>query len=869
MMKKIVTVLVCLIVSYNAHTQTEKIGINTTSPEETVHVIGDIILLESPDGTKKVMLRTGGASGELKSLGDLYLRAEGNEIILNHVPTDGNVAIGKTGPTERLDVGGAIRIGTTTNMSSEEGTVKFEAGDFQGYDGTEWQSFTDGGNSIWELALDTSTIVYDSGKVIVGSTATPQELDVTDNVTFRGELHMSSLAGANPTFKIVDNGSTFYMGPIRNGSDYYIQTTKDMIFRTSGNTYSNKLVIKNDGKVGIGDGVDPSTLSEALTVEGGINIGNTTETNPGSIKYTTADGFEGYDDGEWKSLSDGGSTQWEESTQGLFYTDGRIAIGTQVGIGNMLDVETYNNFNLAHFRNLGNLSSNHKGVTSSLEGNGTGNKIAGEFKSLNGSGDNTSLNLEASGEGTNKAIHAFVNNAKDEDRAAHFSEGRVQINDRLGVGGFVLDGSKVNVHNQGIDTILNGMTVYNNINTPSLVKGIDVGSVNKGAGDVIALDASSYGTSSSSGDIFGVKSLAEGPGSGDRYSMYAKTGNFNPGTSYAVYADLGDGPSPGYGVYSNTLHENHYAFYGKGKSYLSKNLHLGGSGYETSTSELSYDQTYGADFGNPIRDGEFLLNTIISPEAIDPGDSPTAFKDTIAIFGGESELIELHSRKLDSDGSSQKAIQIKAGEAGVKHGVVNMYNQHGTRTIKIDGQAGFGDHAHITLWDGENTTSRIQINSNYGGSGNARIITDELEIKGGSDLAEYFNIKDERNKVLPGYIVSIDPSNKGGLILSNSSFDKKVVGVISGANGIKTGFMMSQDGSIADGDFPVALTGRVYVYANNENGNIQPGDFLTTSSEPGIAMKVDDIQKSQGAILGKAMTEIDENGFVLLLVNLQ
>ena len=70
-MKKIFTTLTlamfyCLIAS----SQSDKVGINTTDPDETLHVIGDIILLESPDGTKRVMLRTGGADGELKSLGD-------------------------------------------------------------------------------------------------------------------------------------------------------------------------------------------------------------------------------------------------------------------------------------------------------------------------------------------------------------------------------------------------------------------------------------------------------------------------------------------------------------------------------------------------------------------------------------------------------------------------------------------------------------------------------------------------------------------------------------------------------------------------------------------------------------------------------
>ena len=81
--------------------------------------------------------------------------------------------------------------------------------------------------------------------------------------------------------------------------------------------------------------------------------------------------------------------------------------------------------------------------------------------------------------------------------------------------------------------------------------------------------------------------------------------------------------------------------------------------------------------------------------------------------------------------------------------------------------------------------------------------------------------------------------------------------------------MMGQKGSIADGDFQVALSGRVYVYANAEGGAIKPGDLLTTSSTKGEAMKVNNYMKAQGSVIGKAMTKIDKNGFVLVLVNLQ
>ena len=115
----------------------------------------------------------------------------------------------------------------------------------------------------------------------------------------------------------------------------------------------------------------------------------------------------------------------------------------------------------------------------------------------------------------------------------------------------------------------------------------------------------------------------------------------------------------------------------------------------------------------------------------------------------------------------------------------------------------------------------------------------------------------------------IDGKNPGQLKVSDQPYDRRVAGVISGANGINPGIQMRQEGRL-DGGNNVALSGRVYVQADTSNGAIQPGALLTTSTTPGRAMKVSDHLRAQGAILGKAMTGLSEgNGMVLLLVTLQ
>jgi hypothetical protein len=119
-------------------------------------------------------------------------------------------------------------------------------------------------------------------------------------------------------------------------------------------------------------------------------------------------------------------------------------------------------------------------------------------------------------------------------------------------------------------------------------------------------------------------------------------------------------------------------------------------------------------------------------------------------------------------------------------------------------------------------------------------------------------------------VVAIDPENPGQLRIADKAYDRMVAGIVSGAGGINPGLILQQEGSVAMGEHPVALTGRVYVMADASNGEIVPGDLLTTSDTPGHAMKVTDYELAQGAILGKAMSAIDqETGLVLVLVSLQ
>jgi hypothetical protein len=148
-----------------------------------------------------------------------------------------------------------------------------------------------------------------------------------------------------------------------------------------------------------------------------------------------------------------------------------------------------------------------------------------------------------------------------------------------------------------------------------------------------------------------------------------------------------------------------------------------------------------------------------------------------------------------------------------------------------------------------------------------RVVTPVLEITGGSDVAEPFQMS--RGNIPKGAVVSIDEEDAGHLKISESAYDTRVAGIVSGANGINPGISLSQQG-VTEGGQNVALSGRVYVLADASKTPIKPGDLLTTSDTPGHAMSATDHTRAQGAVIGKAMSALNQGkGMVLVLVTLQ
>jgi hypothetical protein len=135
----------------------------------------------------------------------------------------------------------------------------------------------------------------------------------------------------------------------------------------------------------------------------------------------------------------------------------------------------------------------------------------------------------------------------------------------------------------------------------------------------------------------------------------------------------------------------------------------------------------------------------------------------------------------------------------------------------------------------------------------------------GADLAEVYYSNDP--SVGPGDVVRLDSSIKAGVKKTSQAYDSGALGIVS----TRPGNVLGDDQMAGATGTPVllALSGRIPVNVSMENGPIKAGDYLTSSSTPGYAMKA----TQPGQMIGKAMEDFDGNnpnskGNILVFANL-
>jgi hypothetical protein len=97
-----------------------------------------------------------------------------------------------------------------------------------------------------------------------------------------------------------------------------------------------------------------------------------------------------------------------------------------------------------------------------------------------------------------------------------------------------------------------------------------------------------------------------------------------------------------------------------------------------------------------------------------------------------------------------------------------------------------------------------------------------------------------------------------------------VVGVVAGGGRFRPGIVMDHREAHEGSRVPIAMVGKAACRADASHGPIRVGDLLAASPTPGHAMRATDRSRAHGAVIGKALTPLDEGqGLVEMIISLQ
>ncbi len=110
------------------------------------------------------------------------------------------------------------------------------------------------------------------------------------------------------------------------------------------------------------------------------------------------------------------------------------------------------------------------------------------------------------------------------------------------------------------------------------------------------------------------------------------------------------------------------------------------------------------------------------------------------------------------------------------------------------------------------------------------------------NFGNYIKIRDKNIKI--GHIIAI---SENGFVKSRVPYSPSMVGVVAS----KAGIAFEPETKEKNGYYPVIFSGTAEVLVSGENGAIHKGDFITSSSLPGIGMRA----THSGPMLGVALAD--------------
>jgi hypothetical protein len=141
----------------------------------------------------------------------------------------------------------------------------------------------------------------------------------------------------------------------------------------------------------------------------------------------------------------------------------------------------------------------------------------------------------------------------------------------------------------------------------------------------------------------------------------------------------------------------------------------------------------------------------------------------------------------------------------------------------------------------------------------------DVAINGG-DCAEDFDVTDPES-AQGGTLMIFD--QEGKVRPNCEPYDKRVVGVVSGAGEYQPGIVLNRR-QASRNRVAIALLGTVFCKVDASYSPIELGDLLTTSPTPGHAMKAEDPLRAFGTVIGKALRPLSAGqGLIPILIALR
>lgn len=232
----------------------------------------------------------------------------------------GYLGVGVSLPSERLDISGGLRLGSTTNNNA--GTIRWTGSDFEGYNGSSWQSLTGGGSGslppgVFGQTLRhdgadwtaTSNIYNDGTSIGIGTTLPEEDVHLraggtaqlrveTVSPTGKSDIELKSTGGASDYMmltKHAPSASGTTVGgsiPVANLSEVVTGSTAGPLLLNvissnpihfATNNYE-RMRLDANGSLGI----NTTTPNAALHVGGSVKIGTDIHTGSLDIYRSTA-----------------------------------------------------------------------------------------------------------------------------------------------------------------------------------------------------------------------------------------------------------------------------------------------------------------------------------------------------------------------------------------------------------------------------------------------------------------------------------------------------------------------------------------------------------------------------------------------------